>query len=117
MEAIYLLTPSQYQWGFCFVKGVPVDPESTKTLIERIAHVRHTHYGMYSFQSYPLLSTDGDLAKVAFGILLPISLSKTPHIRMSFWELIQITPTLQTLQGCNSSTCCRTLMEKGERAY
>ncbi|KAJ5157428.1 Trimethyllysine dioxygenase [Penicillium canariense] len=32
-------------WGFCFVKGVPVNPESTKTLIERIAFVRHTHYG------------------------------------------------------------------------
>ncbi|KAL4896537.1 hypothetical protein BDV59DRAFT_170923 [Aspergillus ambiguus] len=34
-----------YVWGFCFVKGVPVDPESTKTLIERIAFIRHTHYG------------------------------------------------------------------------
>ncbi|KAJ5911379.1 Trimethyllysine dioxygenase [Penicillium subrubescens] len=32
-------------WGFCFVKGVPVNPESTKTLIERIAFIRHTHYG------------------------------------------------------------------------
>ncbi|KAJ5122395.1 Trimethyllysine dioxygenase [Penicillium atrosanguineum] len=34
-----------WKWGFCFVKGVPVDPESTKTLIERIAFIRHTHYG------------------------------------------------------------------------
>ncbi|KAE8333103.1 hypothetical protein BDV39DRAFT_188642 [Aspergillus sergii] len=34
-----------YLHGFCFVKGVPVDPESTKTLLERIAFIRHTHYG------------------------------------------------------------------------
>ncbi|CAI7632039.1 unnamed protein product [Penicillium pancosmium] len=31
--------------GFCFIKGVPIDPEATKALIERIAFVRHTHYG------------------------------------------------------------------------
>lgn len=37
---------SQWNLGFCFVKGVPVDPESTKALIERIAFVRHTHYGI-----------------------------------------------------------------------
>ncbi|KAJ5679098.1 Trimethyllysine dioxygenase [Penicillium macrosclerotiorum] len=34
-----------WKWGFCFIKGVPVDPASTKTLIERIAFIRHTHYG------------------------------------------------------------------------
>ncbi|KAF7176787.1 hypothetical protein CNMCM7691_003947 [Aspergillus felis] len=34
-----------YKWGFCFVKGVPVDPESTKALLERISFIRHTHYG------------------------------------------------------------------------
>lgn len=37
---------SQWNWGFCFVKGVPVNPESTKALIERIAFIRHTHYGI-----------------------------------------------------------------------
>lgn len=30
------------------MKGVPVNPESTKTLIERIAFIRHTHYGTSS---------------------------------------------------------------------
>ncbi|EPS27675.1 hypothetical protein PDE_02619 [Penicillium oxalicum 114-2] len=34
-----------WTWGFCFVKGVPIDPQSTKALIERIAFIRHTHYG------------------------------------------------------------------------
>ncbi|KAF5864031.1 hypothetical protein ETB97_008768 [Aspergillus alliaceus] len=34
-----------YLFGFSFVKGVPIDPESTKTLLERIAFIRHTHYG------------------------------------------------------------------------
>lgn len=36
----------KYELGFCFVKGVPADPEATKKLIERIAFVRHTHYGI-----------------------------------------------------------------------
>ncbi|CAG7927831.1 unnamed protein product [Penicillium olsonii] len=31
--------------GFCFVDGVPTTPEATKGLIERIAFIRHTHYG------------------------------------------------------------------------
>ncbi|KAJ5774504.1 hypothetical protein N7457_009400 [Penicillium paradoxum] len=31
--------------GFCFVDGVPVNPEATQKLIERIAFIRHTHYG------------------------------------------------------------------------
>lgn len=42
----------QWIWGFCFVKGVPVDPESTKTLIERIAFIRHTHYGIIACLPY-----------------------------------------------------------------
>ncbi|KAL2003362.1 hypothetical protein VTN02DRAFT_4098 [Thermoascus thermophilus] len=33
------------RYGFSLVKGVPVEPESTKTLLERIAFIRHTHYG------------------------------------------------------------------------
>ncbi|KAJ5575430.1 Trimethyllysine dioxygenase [Penicillium hetheringtonii] len=33
------------KYGFCFIEGVPLNPESTKALIERIAFVRHTHYG------------------------------------------------------------------------
>ncbi|PYI04855.1 trimethyllysine dioxygenase TmlH [Aspergillus sclerotiicarbonarius CBS 121057] len=34
-----------YDWGFSFVKGVPVSPESTESLIKRIAFIRNTHYG------------------------------------------------------------------------
>ncbi|KAF9885529.1 hypothetical protein FE257_012857 [Aspergillus nanangensis] len=34
-----------YVWGFCFVEGVPVDPEATKALLEKISFIRHTHYG------------------------------------------------------------------------
>ncbi|KAL4811513.1 hypothetical protein BDV18DRAFT_129517 [Aspergillus unguis] len=34
-----------YDWGFCFVKDTPVNPESTEALLKRIAHIRHTHYG------------------------------------------------------------------------
>lgn len=37
--------PLQQTWGFCFVKDIPLSPESTQALIERIAFIRHTHYG------------------------------------------------------------------------
>ncbi|KAJ9612762.1 hypothetical protein H2204_014931 [Knufia peltigerae] len=31
--------------GLCFIPGTPADPASTQSLIERIAHIRATHYG------------------------------------------------------------------------
>ncbi|CDM35095.1 hypothetical protein DTO013E5_3023 [Penicillium roqueforti] len=31
--------------GFCFVDDVPINPEATQSLIERIAFIRNTHYG------------------------------------------------------------------------
>lgn len=37
--------PSQHKFGFCFVTGVPVTPEDTEKLAERIAFIRPTHYG------------------------------------------------------------------------
>lgn len=40
-----LLMSVQYEWGFCFVKGVPTTPEATEELLKRIAFVRPTHYG------------------------------------------------------------------------
>ncbi|RDW93279.1 putative trimethyllysine dioxygenase TmlH [Aspergillus mulundensis] len=36
-----------YDWGFCFVKDTPVNPEATEALLKRIAHIRHTHYGKF----------------------------------------------------------------------
>lgn len=41
-----LINSIKYEWGFSLVKGVPVTPEATKSLIERIAFIRHTHYGI-----------------------------------------------------------------------
>ncbi|KAG5368897.1 Trimethyllysine dioxygenase [Yarrowia sp. C11] len=34
-----------YADGFCFVSGVPATPEDTEKLCERLAHIKHTHYG------------------------------------------------------------------------
>ncbi|KAL1986228.1 hypothetical protein VTN96DRAFT_6743 [Rasamsonia emersonii] len=34
-----------YKWGFCLIKGVPVEPEATQALLERISFIRNTHYG------------------------------------------------------------------------
>lgn len=47
--------------GFCFVKGVPVNPESTKALIERIAFIRHTHYGICVCLVFAAKITDNTL--------------------------------------------------------
>lgn len=37
----------QVKYGFCTVTDVPVNPESTKALLERIAFIRLTHYGRH----------------------------------------------------------------------
>ena len=47
IHQVKLLTRSQRKWGFCFVDGCPVIGEATQELIERIAFIRHTHYGMF----------------------------------------------------------------------
>ncbi|KAE8153250.1 hypothetical protein BDV25DRAFT_127328 [Aspergillus avenaceus] len=44
-QGLYEWLEMIYIYGFCFVEGVPINPESTKTLLERIAFIRHTHYG------------------------------------------------------------------------
>lgn len=38
----------KWDQGFCFVDDVPINPEATQLLIERIAFIRNTHYGMHS---------------------------------------------------------------------
>ena len=35
----------QMQYGFCYVEGCPITPSATQALLERIAFIRHTHYG------------------------------------------------------------------------
>ncbi|KAM0178890.1 hypothetical protein ACHAPF_003230 [Botrytis cinerea] len=41
-----------HNYGFCFVDGVPISPEKTQELLERIAFIRPTHYGgFYDFTS------------------------------------------------------------------
>ncbi|EAS32512.3 trimethyllysine dioxygenase [Coccidioides immitis RS] len=44
-DGVKAWTQKIHQYGFCFVKGCPVDPEATKKLLERIAFIRPTHYG------------------------------------------------------------------------
>lgn len=43
-----LLMFMKWDQGFCFVDDVPINPEATQLLIERIAFIRNTHYGMHS---------------------------------------------------------------------
>ncbi|KAM0318238.1 hypothetical protein ACHAO8_001931 [Botrytis cinerea] len=41
-----------HNYGFCFVDEVPISPEKTQELLERIAFIRPTHYGgFYDFTS------------------------------------------------------------------
>ncbi|KAI9655496.1 MAG: hypothetical protein M1829_000639 [Trizodia sp. TS-e1964] len=40
------------RYGFCFIDACPVSPEKSQKLLERIAYIRHTHYGgFYDFTS------------------------------------------------------------------
>nr|XP_018259024.1 trimethyllysine dioxygenase [Kwoniella dejecticola CBS 10117]OBR81182.1 trimethyllysine dioxygenase [Kwoniella dejecticola CBS 10117] len=49
-----------HDFGFCFVEGVPATGEETKELIEKIAPIRHTHYG--GFWQFTADLSHGDLA-------------------------------------------------------
>lgn len=44
-RAVAIWTHKIFTYGFCIVNGTPATPEATQALIERIAFVRHTHYG------------------------------------------------------------------------
>jgi trimethyllysine dioxygenase len=61
------LTNSQYKYGFCYVNGVPVTPEATKSLIERIAFIRHTHYGGFWDFTSDLSKKDTAYTTLALG--------------------------------------------------
>ncbi|CRL27218.1 Taurine catabolism dioxygenase TauD/TfdA [Penicillium camemberti] len=44
-ESLHVWLTHIWDQGFCFVDDVPVNPEATQFLIERIAFIRNTHYG------------------------------------------------------------------------
>ncbi|PGH23316.1 trimethyllysine dioxygenase [Polytolypa hystricis UAMH7299] len=44
-EGVRKWTDNIYRWGFSLVDGSPATPEATEKLLERIAFIRHTHYG------------------------------------------------------------------------
>ncbi|KAJ9483536.1 hypothetical protein VN97_g9859 [Penicillium thymicola] len=44
-ESLHIWLTHIWDQGFCFVDDVPVNPEATQFLIERIAFIRNTHYG------------------------------------------------------------------------
>lgn len=97
------LTFSQYAWGFCFVTGVPIDPEKTKELIERIAFIRLTHYGNCTSLATTCAATNCTV-KVVSGISLQTWALRTLHIQQNSSEHTQIILTLQTRLGFNSFT-------------
>ncbi|WOO83468.1 Trimethyllysine dioxygenase [Vanrija pseudolonga] len=49
-----------YEFGFCFVTGVPATGEATEELIRRMGHIRETHYG--GFWDFTADMSKGDLA-------------------------------------------------------
>ena len=51
-EGLQAWTQLIARYGFCFVDSCPVEPQATEALINRLAYVRHTHYGgFYDFTS------------------------------------------------------------------
>ncbi|CAF9902798.1 MAG: hypothetical protein ALECFALPRED_000024 [Alectoria fallacina] len=55
------------KWGFCFVDGCPVSGEATQKLIERIAFIRHTHYGGFWQFTADLAKKDSAYTQLALG--------------------------------------------------
>ena len=61
-------TRSIYHKGFSFVNNVPITPEATKQLLERIAFIRTTHYG--GFWDFTSDLSSKDTAYTALGLPL-----------------------------------------------
>lgn len=54
------------KYGFCYIENTPVTPEATEKLLERIAYIRHTHYG--GFYDFTADLAKGDTAYTQLGI-------------------------------------------------
>jgi trimethyllysine dioxygenase len=54
------------QYGFCYIDNCPKTPEATQTLLERVAFIRHTHYG--GFYDFTADLSKGDTAYTQLGI-------------------------------------------------
>ncbi|KAI5788463.1 hypothetical protein EDC01DRAFT_749446 [Geopyxis carbonaria] len=57
-----------YKYGFCYVNGIPVTPEATEKLIERIAFIRPTHYGGFWDFTADLSKKDTAYTNLALGV-------------------------------------------------
>lgn len=51
LAMVQQLTQAQRKYGFAYVDGCPATPDATQKLLERIAFIRHTHYGKYSHRN------------------------------------------------------------------
>ncbi|KAF8245309.1 Trimethyllysine dioxygenase [Wilcoxina mikolae CBS 423.85] len=67
-EGVALWTAKIYKYGFCYVNGVPLTPEATKALIERIAFIRETHYGGFWEFTADLAKKDTAYTNLALGV-------------------------------------------------
>ncbi|QDS72861.1 hypothetical protein FKW77_007330 [Venturia effusa] len=54
------------KYGFCYIENTPITPEATEKLLERIAYIRHTHYG--GFYDFTADLAKGDTAYTQLGI-------------------------------------------------
>jgi trimethyllysine dioxygenase len=61
-EWLYLIR----KYGFCYVENCPVSPKATEELLQRIAFIRHTHYG--GFYDFTSDLSKGDTAYTQLGI-------------------------------------------------
>ncbi|KAF2115982.1 hypothetical protein BDV96DRAFT_574906 [Lophiotrema nucula] len=55
------------RFGFSYIDGVPADPRTTKSLLERIAFIRTTHYGGFYDFTADLASKDTAYTNIALG--------------------------------------------------
>ncbi|KAJ5954445.1 hypothetical protein N7501_008724 [Penicillium viridicatum] len=76
-ESLHIWLTHIWDQGFCFVDDVPVNPEATQFLIERVAFIRNTHYG--GFWDFTADLTFKDTAYTNEFLALP---SAIPHRRI-----------------------------------
>lgn len=105
-----------WKYGFCLVENVPVSPEVTEKLIERISFIRPTHYG--GFWDFTADLNVNDTAYT--DIPIPLHTDGTyftdpPGLQL--FHLLKHTGTGGTTTLCDSFYCAKLLKQQDPQSY
>ncbi|CDK26442.1 unnamed protein product [Kuraishia capsulata CBS 1993] len=105
-----------WEYGFCLVENVPVSPEVTEKLIERIAFIRPTHYGGFWDFTADLKVNDTAYTDIAIPLHTDGTYFTDPP-GLQLFHLLKHTGTGGVTTLCDSFQAAKFLREKYPESY